>query len=281
MERRASFRSSGLLEPKECAMTTVKVHDGELAYTDQGSGPPLLLVHGFPLDGTMWSGQTGPLAERFRVLVPDLRGFGKSSVLPGLVTMQRMADDLAEMLGALEVSQPVIFCGLSMGGYVAWQFALRHRSHLSKLILCDTRAAADSNETAAGRIGLAQRVLKEGPGFVAEAMLPKLFAKETIDSGSPVVEATRQVILRTDPRGIAASARGMAQRSDVTELLPQLDLPTLLICGEHDAITPPEEMKSVADKLPHATYVQIAGAGHMAPLEKPEEVNRAIMAFYL
>jgi pimeloyl-ACP methyl ester carboxylesterase len=268
-----------LLEPKERAMATVKVHDGELAYTDQGSGRPLLLVHGFPLDGTMWSGQTAPLAERFRVLVPDLRGFGNSSVLPGLVTMQRMADDLAEMLAALEVSQPVIFCGLSMGGYVAWQFALRHRQHLSRLILCDTRAAADSDETAANRIGLAQRVLKEGPSFVAEAMLPKLFAKTTIETGSPVVEATRQVILRTDPKGISAAARGMAQRRNVTELLPQIDLPTLLICGEHDAITPPDEMKSVAEKLPQATYVQIAGAGHMAPLEKPTEVNQAILEF--
>jgi 3-oxoadipate enol-lactonase len=260
-------------------MATVKVHEGELAYTDQGSGPPLLLVHGFPLDGTMWAGQTGPLAERFRVLVPDLRGFGQSSVLPGLVTMQRMADDLAEMLAALEISEPVVFCGLSMGGYVAWQFALRHRQHLSKLVLCDTRAAADSSETAAGRNGLAQRVQKEGPGFVAETMLPKLFAKETIEAGSPVVEATRQVILRTDPRGIAAAARGMAQRPDVTGHLPQLDLPALLVCGEHDAITPPDEMKSVAAKLPQATYAEIAGAGHMAPLEKPAEVNRAISDF--
>jgi 3-oxoadipate enol-lactonase len=260
-------------------MATVEVHEGKLHYTDHGSGPPLLLVHGFPLDGTMWSGQIAPLADRFRVLVPDLRGFGQSTVLPGLVTMQRMADDLAEMIVALEVKEPVAFCGLSMGGYVAWQFALRHRQFLSRLILCDTKAAGDSNETAANRIGLAQRVLKDGPNFVAEAMLPKLFAKGTIEGKSPVVEATRQVILRTDPRGIAAAARGMAQRPDVTELLPEIDLPALLICGEEDAITPPDEMRSVAAKLPQATYIQIAGAGHMAPLEKPAEVNQAILEF--
>ncbi|MEX2175788.1 MAG: alpha/beta fold hydrolase [Pirellulaceae bacterium] len=260
-------------------MPRVKVHDTELHYVEQGEGTPLLLVHGFPLDHTMWREQIAALSDRFRVITPDLRGFGQSGVTPGLATMPRLADDLAVLLDELRVAQPVVFCGLSMGGYVAWQFALRHRERLSKLILCDTKAAADSPEAAANRNALAKRVQQDGPGFVAETMIPKLFAPETIAANAACVEQTRQVILRTNPQGIAAASRGMGQRQDVTSLLQQFDLPTLVVCGQHDAITPAEEMRGLSEKLPRATYVEIGGAGHMSPLEKPAEVNAAIRQF--
>jgi 3-oxoadipate enol-lactonase len=258
---------------------TIPIHDGQLHVVQSGSGTPLVLVHGFPLDHTMWQKQIDGLADRFRVIMPDLRGFGKSSITAGLVTMPRMADDLAEMLTALQVTQPIVFCGLSMGGYVGWQFALRYPERLARLIQCDTRAAGDSVEAAAGRIKLADRVQKEGPSFVAETMLPKLFAPATIESKSPVVEATRQVILRTDPKGIAAASRGMAQRSDVTSQLSKLALPTLLIGGQHDAISPPAEMQGIAAAMPQARFVEIAAAGHMTPLERPAAVNAAIREF--
>lgn len=260
-------------------MPFANVHDGQLHYVERGSGTPLVLVHGFPLDHSMWQGQLEGLSNRFQLLAPDLRGFGQSVVTPGLATMQLMADDLADLLDAAGIREPVAFCGLSMGGYVAWQFALRHRDRLAKLILCDTRAVGDSAETAANRIGLAARVLKEGPGFVAETMLPKLFAPATSAAGAPCVEATKQVILRSDPKGIAAASRGMAQRPDVTAQLSRIDVPALIICGEHDAISPPAEMRGIAEAMPQATYVEIAGAGHMAPLEKPAEVNAAIAEF--
>lgn len=256
-----------------------KVYDGELHFLDEGRGTPLLLVHGFPLDHTMWKWQIAEFSKQCRVIAPDLRGFGQSSVLPGLATMQRMADDLAELIHSLKLSQPLIFCGLSMGGYVAWQFVIRHRELVSKLTLCDTRAIADSAEGAAARQTMAERVQREGPGFIAESMLPKLFAPETISAKSPAVEETREVILRTNPQGIAAACRGMAQRPDVTTLLGQFDLPALLIGGEHDSISTPQEMRGIAAQMPRATFVEIAGAGHMAPLEKPAEVNEAIAAF--
>ena len=255
------------------------VYDGQLHYVEVGSGMPLLLVHGFPLDHTMWQGQIDGLADCCRVIAPDLRGFGQSSVTPGLVTMQRMADDLAELLSGIGIEEPVVFCGLSMGGYVAWQFAARHRARLARLILCDTRAVADSTEAAAGRNALADRVRKEGPAFVAESMLPKLFAPATIEAAAPCVEQTRQVILRADPQGIAAASRGMAQRPDVSEKLSQLDLPALLVCGQHDAISPASEMREIAAKMPRAAFVVIPAAGHMAPLERSEPVNVAIREF--
>jgi pimeloyl-ACP methyl ester carboxylesterase len=260
-------------------MPRVNVYDCELHYVESGRGTPLLLVHGFPLDHTMWQGQIDALSDRYRVIAPDLRGFGQSGVTPGLVTMPRMADDLAELLAGIGVNEPLVFCGLSMGGYVAWQFAMRYRPRLAKLILCDTRAVGDNAETAANRISLAERVQKEGPGFVAESMLPKLFAPDAILTKAPCVETTRQVILRTNPQGIAAASRGMAQRPDVTGRLNEFDVPALVICGQHDAISKPEEMREIAAKLPQARYLEIAGAGHMSPLEKPAEVNAAIRAF--
>jgi 3-oxoadipate enol-lactonase len=260
-------------------MPQIAVHEGELAVTVSGNGQPLVLVHGFPLDHSMWQGQIDAFANGYQVIAPDLRGFGQSTVSPGLVTMQRMADDIAQVLNGLAIDQPIVLCGLSMGGYVAWQFALRHRERLAKLILCDTKAAADTPEAAANRIAMADKVQREGAAFVAEAMLPKLFAPDHLQASPPYIEATRQVILRTDPKAIAAAQRGMAQRPDMTDRLAQFDVPALVLCGQHDAISPPAEMRSIAEKLPQATYVEIAGAGHMAPLEKPAEVNAAIRQF--
>jgi pimeloyl-ACP methyl ester carboxylesterase len=260
-------------------MPAVNIGDLRLNYTEQGRGTPLLLVHGFPLDHTMWSGQLETLAASNRVIAPDLRGFGASSVTAGTVTMSQFADDLAGLLTALGINQPVVFCGLSMGGYVAWQFALRHRPKLAKLILADTRAVADSPDAAAGRLKTADKALAEGAGVVAEAMLPKLFAPETAAQNPALVAATKDVILRTSPVGIAAALRGMAERPDVTGRLGELDLPALLICGQHDAISTPAEMREIASKMPSSRFALIASAGHMAPLEKPAEVNRAIAEF--
>jgi 3-oxoadipate enol-lactonase len=260
-------------------MANVQVNGIKLNVVERGTGVPLLLAHGFPLDHSMWSGQLDGLSDRCRVIAPDLRGFGASDVVPGVATMQQMADDLAGVLDALAIREPVIFCGLSMGGYVAWQFALRHRTRLAKLILCDTRAIADTPDAAAGRLKTAERVLKEGPGVVAEAMLPKLFSPNTQKAQPQIIEATRQVMLRTKPTGIAAALHGLAQRPDVTEHLPKIDVPTLVICGEHDAIAPPTEMEQFAAKMPQARFVKIADAGHMAPLEAPAAVNAAIREF--
>jgi pimeloyl-ACP methyl ester carboxylesterase len=260
-------------------MAKFQVGGLSLNVVERGRGTPLLLAHGFPLDHSMWSGQLDGLADKCRVIAPDLRGFGASDVVPGVATMQQMADDLAGLLDTMNIKEPVVFCGLSMGGYVAWQFALRHRARLAKLILCDTRAIADTPEAAAGRLKTAERVLKEGPAVVADAMLPKLFAQIS-ETGQPqIIEATRQVMLRTRPEGIAAALHGLAQRPDVTEQLPKIDVPALVICGEHDAISPPAEMEQFTAKMPNAKFVKIAGAGHMAPLEAPATVNAAIRNF--
>jgi pimeloyl-ACP methyl ester carboxylesterase len=250
-----------------------------LEVVDQGNGPPLLLVHGFPLNHSMWQFQVPRFSANRRVIAPDLRGFGKSEVIGDKVTMQQFADDLDSLITALGVDQPIAFCGLSMGGYIGWEFYRRHRDRLSHLVLCDTRAEADSDAVIRGRLMMAARVAEEGPGFIPQTMLPKLFAPETFEQNPELVETAKQVILATSPGGIAAAQRGMASRNSATEILGRMDLPVLLIGGEHDAITPSDEMRRTAAAIPNAQFVEIPGAGHMTPWENPTAFNHAVESF--
>jgi pimeloyl-ACP methyl ester carboxylesterase len=260
-------------------MPIVNVADASFHVVEEGSGPPLLLVHGFPLDHTMWRHQIAHFKTTHRVIAPDLRGFGRSSVTSHKVTMQQFADDLAAILPALGENQPVILCGLSMGGYVAWQFVEHHRSRLAALIVCDTKAAADTPEAKKARLEAADRLEEEGTSFLAETMLPKLFGPQLLSNPPEYVQETTAVILRTDPRACAAAQRGMAERVDYRPQLNRIDLPTLVICGEKDVISPTKEMREIAAAIPAAQYVEIPGASHMAPLEKPEPVNAAMGSF--
>lgn len=246
---------------------------------DEGLGPVILFVHGFPLNHTMWQAQIDEFSRTHRVIAPDLRGFGGTDGALYSVSMEQFADDLAGLLDALAVEGPVIFCGLSMGGYIAWQFVQRHRNRLQKLIVCDTRAAADSPEAAANRLKMADIVLREGPEPVAWAMMPKLFAQCSGERCPAIIASVRQMVMTSNPVAIAAAHRGMAVRPDVTAWLPTLDLPTLVLCGEHDAISPAAEMRSIAEQIPGADFALIPDAGHMSPMEQPQAVNDALRKF--
>ncbi len=227
----------------------------------------------------MWNAQIDPLSKAHRVIAPDLRGFGQSSVTEGTVSMEQLADDLASLLDALEVDEPVALCGLSMGGYVAFQFWRKHRRRLRGLILADTRAVNDTPEMAAGRLEMAQRVLREGPGPLIDGMVPNLFSEATAANRPEMIDSLQRVMMRTDPKGIAAAARGMAQRPDVTGMLDAIDCPTLVIVGSLDVISTPEEMRRIAEAIPGAQLIEIAGSGHMSPMEKPAAVNLALLKF--
>jgi 3-oxoadipate enol-lactonase len=260
-------------------MPRIALPDVTLHVEDRGAGPVLLLVHGFPLDHQMWRYQAEAFSASHRLLIPDLRGFGQSGITPGVVTMERYADDLAALLDALEIQEPITLCGLSMGGYVAWQFALRHRARLGRLVLCDTRAAADTPAGALGRLENADRVLREGAHSLVAGMMEKLFAPATRQQQPEMVEATRQVMLAAAPDGIAAALRGMAERPDIGPRLGEIDVPALVVGGEEDAIVPIDEMRAMAAQLPRGTFVAVPGAGHMAPLEQPAAVNEALRNF--
>lgn len=251
----------------------------DMAVAQWGTGTPLVFVHGFPFDGGMWSGQLQAFAGLHQVIVPDLRGFGDSTATPGEVTMERFADDLAELLDALQVEAPIVLCGLSMGGYIALAFWHRHRERIRALILSDTRATADTPEAAEGRRATADRVEREGPAALVEQMLPKLLSPRTLRERPDVEKRLRTMMLAQSPTGIAAAARGLARRADWTGHLAQIDMPVLVIAGSDDAITPPQEMKSMAAALPAAKYVELSGAGHVPPLEVPREFDAEVTAF--
>ncbi len=246
---------------------------------------PLLLVHGFPFDHTMWQSQIDYFDKRGRVIAPDLRGFGASaaSIDPDdprqALLMDEYADDLAATLDALPIRQPVIFCGLSMGGYIGWQFWRRHRERISALVVCDSRSIADATPAAAGRAELARRTLAEGLDPVVSAMLPKLFGPETIELQKPCIGQTETAIRRASPKGIALALGGMARRPDMTESLATIHVPALVVVGEHDAISSVEEMRGIAEQIPDAKLVVIPEAGHMSPLENPAAFNAALERF--
>lgn len=254
------------------------VNGVEMNVLHQGSGPVLLVVHGFPLDHSMWRYQIDGL-ESLRIVAPDLRGFGKTETPDGPTSMDQYADDLASLLNALAVRQPVTLCGLSMGGYIAFSFLRRHGDRVARLILCDTRAGADSDRGALERQELAQRVLRDGVESLAQGMTAKLFAEATRVGQPQVVEDMRAVMQRTDPRGAAAALLAMAARPDSTDILASIRVPTLVICGAQDAIATVAEMRGLAEAIPGSQFVEVPQAGHMAPLEQPEAVNAAIRQF--
>jgi 3-oxoadipate enol-lactonase len=260
---------------------SLSVRGTELRCVDRGQGRPLLLVHGFPLDHTMWAEQIEAISPHCRVIAPDLRGFGESrtEVAETKVTMGQFADDLAAMLDALEIGEPIVYCGLSMGGYIGFQFWRKYAERLRGLVLCDTRAAADTPEAAAGRQAMADRVLKEGPGPVAEAMLPRLLGATSQRKRPELAEALRRVIMANSPQGIAAAALGMAERPDMTVAQKDIRCPTLVIVGQEDEVSPPAEMRGIAQAIPAARFVEIPAAGHMSPMENPAAVTAAIVDF--
>ena len=260
-------------------MRIMETATGRLATVDSGTGIPVLFVHGFPLSHAMWRPQVEDLRAHCRVIAPDLRGFGQSEVTAGTVTMEQYADDLNALLDALEIAEPVVFCGLSMGGYIAWQFLRKYRPRLRGLILCDTRAVADTPEAAQGRNQMAERVLIEGASVAAEAMLPKLFAKSTAVTQPGLVESVKQTMLATDPKGIAAALRGMAVRNSAVDWLPTLVVPAMVVVGIDDVISTAAEMRSIAAAIPGAEFLEVPDAGHMSTLENPAVVNTAIKKF--
>jgi len=248
--------------------------------TEGEEGPALLLVHGFPLSHEMWIHQLEGLQEAARVIAPDLPGFGASSPPVGAApTMESFADGLARLLDVLQVDQPVVFCGLSMGGYIGWQFWRRHRERLAAMICCDTRAAEDTPEVARGREMMAATVRANGAEGVAEGMIPKLFAKAAVNARTVAVKNTERVIQATLAKSIASGQLAMATRVDATEWLPEIALPTLLVVGDEDGITTPAEMRDMAAVMPNAEFIELAEAGHMAPLEQPDAFNERVREF--
>jgi pimeloyl-ACP methyl ester carboxylesterase len=256
----------------------VTIDGVEIEYDVRGEGAPLLLLHAFPLGLFMWEAQVEALSATHRVVRFDARGFGGSAAGGDPLTMERIADDGAFLLDHLGIERAVVG-GCSMGGYAAFAFVRRHPQRLAGLILQDTRAGADSAEARAGRATLAAKVLAEGASAAVEAFLPKLLGETTQRERLALVASVRERILGTPPQGIASALHGLAARADSRETLPTIAVPTLVLVGAEDVLTPPSEAATMAAAIPRARLDVIPAAGHLANLENPGAVNAALRAF--
>jgi 3-oxoadipate enol-lactonase len=254
-------------------------NDFTLAYQDSCSGPTLLLIHGFPLNSSLWEAQIEDLSDTARVLAPDLRGYGLSEATPAPYSMEMMADDAMGLLDSLGVHEPVIVCGHSMGGYIAFEFYRRFHNWVSGLILVATRAGADDEKGRAGRDEMIANVRARGIEPVATAMLPKLFAPDTHERNELLVAFVREMIESSSPEGIVGALEAMKDRPDSTPILPDIDVPVLIIHGEADQLIPVAEAEAMRDAIPGAELIVLPGAGHLPNLEQADAFNEAIWDF--
>jgi 3-oxoadipate enol-lactonase len=241
-----------------------------ISYFVEGEGTPLLLMHAFPLNRTMFDAQVRDLSRIAKVIVFDVPGLGQSA--PGPVGMDDQARVAADLLDVLKIGKAVVG-GVSMGGYAAFSFARIFPERLLGLILADTRPAADTADARAGRQKSAEFVLQHGSAELGKQLLPKLIAARTDEK---IAGEVRAMIEAAPPKVVAELLSAMGSRRDSTDLLSMIKVPTLVICGAEDAITPAEEAREWSSKITGAKYVEIPGAGHLSNLERPDEFNRAV-----
>ena len=247
---------------------------------ERGAGAALLLVHGFPLDAALWHPQLDGLADVARVVAPDLRGLGRSAGGDAPPTIDAYADDLACVLDALGIEQAVVG-GLSMGGYVALAFWRRHRARVRALVLADTRAGADDDAGRARRRELMALVRAEGAGTIAERMIEGMVGRSTRRRAPELVEDVRRMLARQPTDGIVRALQAMHDRPDSAPTLATIDVPTLVLVGDEDVVTPVDEARRLHAGIAGSRLAVIEGAGHVSTLERPGAANHLLREFLL
>lgn len=256
----------------------VKIAGGDVSFDVVGDGPALLLVHGFPLNRSMWDPQAEAFAATHQVVRFDVRGFGGSPPTDGILTMERIADDAAALLDHLGLGRAV-FCGLSMGGYAAFAFVRRHAERLRGLVLTNTRAAADDAEARRRRAELAEDVRRRGTEAAVEAFLPRVLGDTTRRERPELVERVRTLMMAAPPQGVIDALAGLAARADSLPTLREIHAPTLVIGGDEDALSPPDDVRAMHAAIPHGRVAIVPRAGHLSSLENPDGWNAAVAGF--
>lgn len=258
----------------------IKNDDLDLSYSVSGAGNPtsIVLIHGFPFSREMWKPQVEFLEQSYQVITYDLRGHGKSGVGDGQYFMEYFVDDLIALLEHLKISSSIL-CGFSMGGYIALRAIERNPEKFKGLILADTKSEADSNEAKIKRsVGL--RVVKsQGVAPFGEGFLKGALAPETFNAKPDLVEKLRSIICSNKPIGVCGALLALAGRSDTTAALSKISVPTLILVGEKDAITPPSASSMMKEKIPNSQLGIISGAGHLSNLENTKEFNLKLKEF--
>ena len=241
-------------------------------------GMPLVMLHAFPLSGSMWAQQVAALADRYRIVAPDYRGFGASEPGDGQYTIELFVDDLLAVLDALELNR-VAACGLSMGGYVLLRALERAPERFRAVVLADTRSQADDDAGRLARAASLKALKANGLDAFAEQFSAKLLGTTTLSRDPALRESVATTIRRNHPLAVGGALLALAARTDTTAALRKLAVPALILVGEEDAITPPAMSRAMADAAPGAKLVQIPAAGHLSNLESPDAFNRALADF--
>lgn len=252
--------------------------DFAIYYDDAGSGEPLVLLHAFPLSRAMWQRQREALQNEFRVITPDLRGFGGTGAFGQTPSLEQMADDVAQFLDTFGLKQ-VVLGGLSMGGYVALAFARKYPDRLRGLILADTRAEADSDEGKANRDKMIEFARTHTSAEVFEQLLPKSLTEKTRRENAELVAEVRRIAGSQSISAVFAALQAMRDRPDSSDVLPSIRVPVLVIVGSEDGITPPAVAQAMVGRLPKAELATVTGAGHLSNLEQPEAFNTAVRGY--
>jgi 3-oxoadipate enol-lactonase len=250
-----------------------------LAYDDLGQGQPLLFIHGYPLSRRMWQPQISGLASDFRVLALDLRGHGESQTVTGPYLMSLLADDCADFLEGLAIQQPVVVCGLSMGGYVAFEFYRQHPKQVAGLVLAATRPGPDTPEGRSNRDKSGALASQQGVSAIAEAMLPKLMSPATYQRQPDLVNQVKTILESISLEGVIGDLQGMKERPDSTLTLAEIKVPTLVLHGADDQLVPLREAEIMREAISNSRLEVISEAGHLLNLEQPEWFNRLIKDF--
>lgn len=259
------------------ASVTEQVPGVPMAYREYGRGEPIVLLHAFPLNGRMWEPQIPALEDGYRIILPDYPGFGRSPYSPAQPDVRYYAEGVRELLDRLGVERAVLG-GLSMGGYVAFACLQLFPERISALVLANTRPDPDSEEVRESRKNMARRVAEEGVEVLIELQMQRLLASQTLENDEETVNRVKAMIRESSPDGVVAALGAMRERPDSTPLLPEIEVPTLVVGGAEDAISSPEVMGAMAAKLPDARHHTLPGAGHLSNLESPE-FNDALKDF--
>lgn len=261
-------------------MPKAKINGIELFWREAGEGDPLLLLHGFPLNHTMWESQVEFFSgQNWRVIAPDQRGYGQSSLNPDeTTTMDLLAQDAAALLDYLNIEKAVVV-GLSMGGYVSFALYRQFPQKVRALVLADTKAEPDPPAAREGRYQLREAVREKGSVAARDVMVPKYFAPAVYSANLALVAYWEKVVDGINPEAIMATLPGLAERPDSVPLLPQIKVPALVIHGEQDTMMPVEGARQMAQAIPGGQFVAVAGAGHMSNLENSEFFNQTVESF--
>ena len=256
----------------------LKSYDTQIFYEVRGSGAPVVLLHPFPTNHHFWDGCAPSLETRYQLITPDLRAHGNSPPGDGPATMAKHAEDLIRLCDELKLIRAT-FIGCSIGGYVLFEFWRQFRDRVAALVFSNTKAGADSPEQRAGRQKQIQDVTERGPSALIEPTLPKMLSETTMRSRPDRVEAARALMHRMSVKGIAAALQGMAERPDSTPTLQTINVPTLMVAGAEDMLTPRAEAEIIHRGISGSRLEVIAQAGHYAPLEQSEEWARVVRSF--